>query len=174
MRRSRFTGGGGGGDDDPSNSGNNESDQFEQAISGIVQDREFMSKYYLRGTTKDCRYAIKLLQDSNKKDASTYINGVVDLAVEARFLSVLRHANIIKMRAVASCSPFNVNDCFFVILDRLYDTLTVRLKKWKKQQPVGVRKLLDRSGKKERTQLFERICFAYDLGCALKFLHELQ
>jgi hypothetical protein len=149
-----------------------ESEANGHEIAQIVQDRSFMSKHYLRGKTNDCRYAIKVLQDSNKKDASTYVSGVVDLAIEARFLSVLQHDHIIKMRAVAACSPFDATNCYFIILDRLYDTLSVRLRTWKKQQPVGVRKMLDRSGKKERSLFLERLSFGFDLSCALDYLHE--
>jgi Protein tyrosine and serine/threonine kinase len=148
-----------------------ESNLFEQSNAIIVQDQSFMANHYIRGLKNDCRYAIKMLQDTNKKDASTYVNGVVDLAIEAKFLSVLQHDNIIKMRAVASCSTFDATNCYFIVLARLYDTLTVRLGKWKKQQPTGMRKVLDRKGKKERAQFVERLTFAFDLSCALKYLH---
>jgi serine/threonine protein kinase len=157
--------------DDPAN--DNELEFFDQSLSCIIQDRSFMANYYIRGHTNNCRYAIKMLQSNNKKDATTYINGVVDLAIEAKFLSVLQHENIIKLRAVASCDPFDAPNCSFIILDRLYDTLTVRLGKWKKQQPTNgsIRKLFDRKGKRERAQFMERLTFAFDLSCALKYLH---
>lgn len=145
-------------------------DDDEHAIYNVIQDRPFMEAHCLRGKGKDCRYALKKLQDSCYDDSSTYINGIVDLAVEARFLSVLRHANIIKMRAMASCSPYDSN--FFVVLDRLYDILSTRITKWKKQKPIGMKKLLDRGGKKELAFWVERCTFAYDLACAIKFLHE--
>jgi hypothetical protein len=58
--------------------------------STILQDREFMQSYYLRNG-KDYRYAIKMLKEDATNDVQTYINGIVDLAVEARFLSVIRH-----------------------------------------------------------------------------------
>lgn len=142
----------------------------ETAMRDVVQDRAFIQSHCLRGKGKDCRYAFKKLQDSCYNDASTFINGIVDLAVEARFLAILRHANIIKMRAVSTCSPYDSN--FFVVLDRLYDTLTTRLIKWQKQKPAGIKKLLDRGGKKESAFWAERCGFAYDLACALKFLHQ--
>ena len=143
----------------------------ESAIINVVQDRSFMEKYCIRDK-KDARYAIKKLQDSAWSNPQTFINGIVDLAVEARFLSVIRHPNIIKMRAVGSGSP--VATTFFVILDRLYDTLTVRLAKWKKQKFTGVKKLMDRKGKKELAFWVERMTVAYDLTIALKHLHDLN
>jgi hypothetical protein len=62
----------------------------EQHFASVLQDRDFMQAYYLRKGT-DYRYAIKALKEDATKDVQTYINGVVDLAIEARFLSVIRH-----------------------------------------------------------------------------------
>ena len=66
----------------------------ELKIHAVVQNRNFMAAHHRRG--KDSRYAIKILQDSvtQGKDANLFVNGVVDLAVEARFLAVIRHPNI--------------------------------------------------------------------------------
>ena len=144
----------------------------EDQIHNVVQDRHFMEKFCIR-KGKDTRYAIKRLQDSSFKDAQVFVNGVVDLAIEARFLSVIRHPNIIKMRAMRCGSPFT-DGHFFVVLDRLYDILTSRLVKWNKQQFVGVRKLMDRGGRKEQAFWVERVTVAYDLACALKYLHDLK
>jgi hypothetical protein len=94
----------------------------EHAIHNIIQNRPFMEAHCLRGKGNDCRYAFKRLQESCHENAHLYINGVVDLAVEARFLSVVRHPNIIKMRAMAATNPFSTHDPFFVVLDRLYDS----------------------------------------------------
>jgi hypothetical protein len=143
----------------------------EHQIHNIVQDRSFMSTHCIR-EGRDYRYAIKHLLPANRKEASLYVNGVVDLAVEARFLSVIRHPNIIKMRAMSSGSPYDGQ--FFVVLDRLYDTMTVRLTKWKRNQVKGIRKLMDRKGRKEMAFWIERITVAYDLSCALKHLHDMQ
>jgi len=79
--------------------GNSRSLHDEHQIHNIVQDRNFMEMYCIR-KGKDTRYAIKQLQESSFKDHHTFINGIVDLAIEARFLAVIRHPNIIKMRAM--------------------------------------------------------------------------
>jgi hypothetical protein len=157
-------------DGDPSTSGGSKI-QDEHQIHNFVQDRSFMETHCVR-QGKDCRYAIKRLQDSTKNDTQTFINGIVDLAVEARFLSVIRHPNIIKMRGMSVGTSFDFK--FFVVLDRLYDIMSTRLVKWKKQAPKGMKKLLDRSGKKEQAFWLERVTVAYDLTCALKYLHDLQ
>jgi len=145
----------------------------EHHIHNIVQDRSFMETHCLRGKGKDnCRYAVKRLQDSTRKDAQLFVNGIVDLAIEARFLSVVRHPNIIKMRAMAIGSPFDTS--FFVVLDRLYDIMSTRLKIWSKKRVKGLGKLMDRKGKKELAFWVERCTVAYDLACALKYLHDLK
>jgi hypothetical protein len=112
------------------------------------------------------------VQDSSRNDAQTFINAVVDLAVESRFLAVVRHPNIIKMRAVASGTPYTAR--FFVVLDKLYDILSTRLQKWKAARFKGIKKLLDRGGKKELAFWCERCTVAYDLASALKYLHDLK
>lgn len=143
----------------------------EHGVYNIVQDRDFMEKHCIR-KGKDCRYAIKKLQASSYKDASTFVNGINDLVMEFRFLAVIRHPNIIKMRAVGLSSPFDTK--FFVIVDRLYDTLGTRINQWKRQKVSGVRKLFDRGHKMELAFLAERLTVAYDICCALKYMHNLK
>ena len=154
------------------NRGGDDDDDDEHHFHNIVQDRSFMSANYLRGKSRDCRYAIKKLQDGSFRDTTTFVNGVVDLAIEARFLSVIRHPNIIKMRATCVGSPFATD--WFVVLDRLYDIMPMRLVKWKKQQPSGIMKMMDRSGKRAMAFWLERVTVGYDLACALKYLHDLE
>lgn len=138
----------------------------EHHIHNVVQDRQFMAQYYIR-KGKDYRYAIKKLKPDVTSDAQTFINGVVDLAIEARFLSVIRHPNIIKMRAVCSCTPFSRN--YFVVFDRLYDILTRTLEAWKKKG----RSLF--GGKHKQVEFWvERLTVAHDIACALKYLHNLR
>lgn len=106
------------------------------------------------------------------KDAQTFINGVVDLAVEARLLSVVRHPNIIKLRAMCADHPYTGQ--FFLVMDKLYDILNTRLIKWKKQKPGGIKKMLFFGGKQAEIDFFvERLTVAYDLACALKYLHDM-
>ena len=62
----------------------------EHFIHNLVQDRAFMAGHCIR-QGKDCRYAVKKVQESSRKDPQVFVNAVVDLAVEARFLSVIRH-----------------------------------------------------------------------------------
>jgi len=142
----------------------------EHRIHNILQDRSFMSKNFIR-KGKDYRYAMKRVQDKSKEDPQLYVNAVVDLATEARFLSVIRHPNIIKMRAMDDASPFT--SCFFVILDKLFDILPAKLKKWKKQEGGGLKKMF-KSKKAKAAFWLERLAVAYDLACALSYLHGMS
>ena len=118
---------------------------------------------------KDCRYAIKRVQESSRGDAQLFVNAVVDLAIESRFLAVIRHPNIIKMRAMEETDPFHSG--FFVALDRLFDIMPKRLQKWKLQKGGVMKKLFDRKGKKATAFWVERLTVAYDIACALSYLH---
>lgn len=141
----------------------------ENFIYSVVQDRGFMARHCIR-KGKDCRYAVKRVQDSVKKDPQTYISAVVDLAVETRFLSVIRHPNIIKMRAMFNEDHFSPG--FFIVLDRLYDIMPFRLKKWKKQKGGAMKKIFQ--GKKSHAFWSERMTVAYDIAHALSYMHGLK
>ena len=121
---------------------------------------------------RECRYVLKELHANSQKDATGFVNGIADLAIEARFLSVIKHPHIIKMRAMASTSPFSVDVPFFVVLDRLYDMLEARTLKWKKK--LAFIKLTDRHGVKERALWEKRMTVALDIASALQHLHSLK
>lgn len=120
---------------------------------------------------KDARYAIKLLSSEIQSDPSRFVAGVIDLAIESRFLAVIKHPNIIKMRATADSNPYKHG--YFVVLDRLYDTLSKRFGVWKKNKKKlgGLR---DMKGKKKQDLWIERLLVAYDLAAALRYLHSLN
>eukprot|EP00957_Ditylum_brightwellii_P174314 13271311-Ditylum_brightwellii.AAC.1 len=77
------------------------------------------------------------------------------------------------MRAMAVGDPHKPG--FFVVLDRLYDTLSSKIDKWKKEKSkvTGVSKLRDMKGNKKKELWLERVLVAYDLSSALKYLHSL-
>lgn len=149
----------------------------EHAIYNRTQDRAFMASHYLRTrkgkkTQKDCRYAIKRVSKESKSTevASVYVSAVGDLATEARFLAVVRHPHIIKMRAMENASLYSYD--FFVVLDKLFDIMPARLKKWKKQDS-GITKIF--RSKKARNEFWvERLSVAFDLSNALNYLHGMS
>jgi hypothetical protein len=143
---------------------------YESQQSVILQDRLFMERNCIRGRNKDRRYAVKRLQTSTISNTSTCITGIADLALEAKFLSVLCHPNLIKMRAVAKCCQFDKE--FFIVLDRLHDTLPKRITQWKLEKPKGISKVFDRRGRKAEELWNTRISFARDLASALTYMHQ--
>ena len=144
----------------------------EDYFHSVVQNRKFMAKHCIR-KGKDCRYAIKTMRVESREDPDRFLDTVVDLALEAKFLSVVRHPNIIKIRAMSS-GPDLFQPDSFIILDRLYGTLTQRLEEWEKQNNNGFAKLFDFQKKKEKAFFAERLTVAYDVASALSYLHDLK
>jgi serine/threonine protein kinase len=93
--------------------------------------------------------------------------------METRFLSSLEHhPNVVKLRAIVK------GDCFykdyFIVLDRLFDTLTKHLETWKKENKTmqGLAGIVrDRKGKNRGILVDEHMFFAYDLSLAIAHLH---
>ena len=165
-----------------------EDDIEEEYIQSVVQDRKFMEEHCLR-KGYDGRYALKTMLDSSREDPDLFVNTLVDLAMEFHFLSTIRHPNILKMRAI-SFSSFthdngdqNGNDDdaghfaliqqdAFLVLDRIYDTLSDRLVKWKATNESLFWKMFDFSHRKEKEFLARRLMVAYDIASAIDYLHE--
>ena len=131
--------------------------------------RAFMAEHSLRDG--DARYAIKRLKPGlGDKDR---VHGVKDLAIEAKFLAVVSHPNIIKMRGTAATDSLRYD--FFIIMDRLYETLDERIEDWAEQEKqfVGCCGGLWGANIEELASLrLERIVALYDVSKALAYLHE--
>ena len=170
---------------DETNHGDEDDDDEEDELvhTGNGADaRVFIAEHCLR-KNKDARYAIKKLSPEVLKDeGGLCVLGMTDMALETRFMGDILHPNIIKLRAVARCNPWD--ESYFIVMDRLYDTLEKRIHKvWKKQadwQASLLGKLLcGSSGKSEGVSpedaLWEqRLVYAYDLSAALGYLHQRQ
>ena len=141
--------------------------QDENEFFTITQSREFICNNFIRDG--EHRYAIKKLTSTlyDDGDPQHFVCGVIDLAMEVKFLSILRHPHIIKMRAMA-----NVDYCsadFFILLDKLNMTLGKRITVWKKEMPSG----FGSSVKRKKEEFFgERLMVAHDICTALQHLHE--
>lgn len=136
----------------------------------VLQDRQFIATKYIRAGGKGARYAVKTMTQ-NIDEPTRFLGGVMDLAIETRFLAVLRHPNIIKMRAMATIDPYKEN--YFIVLDRLYDTLTDRLAAWKtsKKNTKGFYRVRDLKGDKKKALWIDRVLVAHDVCSALRYLH---
>jgi serine/threonine protein kinase len=118
----------------------------------------------------DARYAIKRVKETMK--GVTKVQAMIDLAVEATYLSALSHPNIVKMRATSDSKM--VSRSFFIVMDRLYDTLAVRLKAWKATHTKYRGGFFGRGANLEELHslLVERLTVAYDLASAYRYLHD--
>lgn len=138
-------------------------------------EAHFIAGNCLREETGDARYAIKVLSPEVIKDNGTFIQGTFDMAVETRVLSDTEHPNIIKARSFAYVSPFTEE--YFIMMDRLYDTMEGRIEKWgdKMKRFSGFNaKIFDRKGEKKEKIWVARLVASYDLSDALGYLHKRQ
>ena len=134
------------------------------------QSREFVSSR-CRNQWGESRYALKRLRQDIQQDHSRAWTGMVDLVVETRILLHMNHPHIIKLRAVAQGDPLRPD--YFLVLDRLVETLKTRLDKWKvkrKKKPLLLRPFA-RKSKEERELWEERLMYAHDLTSALEHMH---
>lgn len=136
--------------------------------------RDYMSKVCLRedGEGEHARYALKQLKNESQKHIE---QGLIDLSIEAQFLSCLNHPNIIKMRAVVGKS---LSPDFGIVLDRLFMTLEDKMDFWKEEKTnamsggfCGCLGFGSMDKTVRDTILFSAITMAYDLSCAMRYIH---
>lgn len=138
----------------------------------VYHTRAFMSKQCIRDGQP--RYAIKHLSRETLASQDLFYKGTADLAMEAKFLSILNHAHIIKIRALAYAGHFSGDN--FLVIDRLYSTLDQDILKWKQEE----KKLesccgLLSGGKKRVKEMFEeRVDVAFDIASAFEYLHSMS
>lgn len=152
------------------------------------------SKSFFRGKKKgllkwrgegDCRYAVKSLRNEVLRDPETLEMALLDLQNETRILANVEHPNIVKMRAFyadndgedGQVQNANTKDGprgYFIVLDRLYDTLEQRIGVWSSRLQKARRptKWITRS-KVEREIWEQRLVVAFDLASALNYLHSM-
>lgn len=115
------------------------------------------------------RYAIK--QINEHLNTSSKIDGVVDLAIEAKYLSCISHPNIINLVATPTGST-----SYFLVLERLSGSLEQRIyREWhpqvsKLEGKFGMGKL---TRKKQLAALWKsRFHIMHDVAKGMAYLHE--
>ena len=124
---------------------------------------------------------VKYLRRSVMVDRKKFARGAADLVIEASLLSALMHPNIIRLLGVTE-GPVEGNFAngkdhgFFLVLDRLYDTLDHKLVEWKESQAkysgFMFRATHDPRGRIRRAALLERLQVARSLANAVRYLHD--
>ncbi|KAK1738155.1 MAP3K-like serine/threonine kinase [Skeletonema marinoi] len=87
-----------------------------------------------RGRSRRLKLAMKCLHPISRSDASKFMIGVEDLIHETVLLSSFNHPNIIKIHGRAE-----LGEGYFILLDKLKDTLDDRIEGWKKKYPQSSR-----------------------------------
>ena len=133
-------------------------------------EKSFIAKNCIRRSTGDARFAIKFLSPDVVQDKSMCVIGAADLATEVMILTNLSHPNIIQIRGISAADFDQIGSVqgYFLILDRLYDTVEQKLPKWKKELP----KWSLFTKETQRIKLAQRLVAAYDLASALQYVHD--
>lgn len=122
------------------------------------------------------KLAVKFLSDDAMQIAEEFCNGAADLLMEAKYLTALAahpHPALIQLHGVCDAGPngFSMEDRagFFLVIDRLYDTLDRRMDVWNELQRrrAGQTKVL-------QALLLQRLFVAADIASAIRHLHKLQ
>mmetsp|Transcript_24203 Transcript_24203/g.37953 ORF Transcript_24203/g.37953 Transcript_24203/m.37953 type:complete len:496 (-) Transcript_24203:135-1622(-) len=154
----------------------------DNAIEPDLDDDQRETRNYMkrrekyRDTRKVC-YAVKHLRPDliTRYDTLEYAQAASDLVMEAEFLSSLQHPNIIKLRGISFDGPEGFQHGpkgFFLIIDRLDDTLDRRLRKWERARKgiLSNIKLKDPDGENRITEKQWDVCLR--IAAALDYLHE--
>lgn len=147
-----------------SSNGNDDSTNDEIEINALIG---YMKVHCCRGLVG--RYAVKKLK--TELDDELRAEAGIDLAIEAKFLAVLSHPNIVKMRGTGGvpCHPQ-----FFIVLDRLFGTLADKINEWNETRKK-CRGFMGKFGKHklELAQLWiDQVLAAYDIARAMRYLHQ--
>ena len=100
-----------------------------------LQGRKFIADHCIRDG-HEARYAVKLPKPELLNNESMLTKALADMVVESHMLSTIEHPNIVKLRATSLQPRYHVE--YFIVMDRLYDTLEKRLETWAKAAGVQV------------------------------------
>lgn len=139
-------------------------------IRGSFMSRDRLAKLAKKRTRKGALFAMKrVCPELQANNRTKYLQGLVDLAMEAGFLASLEHPNIVALCGVSSQGPSD-----FIILERLKETLSKRFKKWTQidRQCKGITGVFTGSKKKINLLYEDKISAAFDVASAVDFLHQ--
>jgi serine/threonine protein kinase len=126
----------------------------------------------LAGRKSRGKYVLKqVATDLRNDDKVNFLKGVVDLAMEAKFLASLDHPNIIRLTGECVDGPFQLG--YFVVIEKLQETLTKRIKTWMDidRQNQGITGVIPGSKRRMEEMERDRLIAAYDIARAGGYLH---
>ena len=147
---------------------------------GVMPPVLIRQRHAIQDGSLKSRYAIKFLRGDLHPDK--FRDGAAELVVEMLFLASLDHSNIIKLHGVSSggTKGFQNGSGFFILIDRLHDTLDQRLATWRELKCNMRRRteapsvpVVDASivASTNQSFLMERLTVAADICSAMEYLH---
>ena len=131
-----------------------------------------------KSSQKTTPFAIKHLRRRLIDKPNRFANAAIDLILEAAFLSSLDHPNILKIYGIPAEGPESYyhgrHDSYFLIVDRLTETLQDRILSWRKEHKklkaawIGSS---ERRARRTRKLMVERLKVAASIAAALRYLH---
>lgn len=147
------------------------------AYGGFSNVHEILSFRKNDDALPNKRYVLKNLNPKLAFNPKKLVVGAKDLVMEAHFLSSLSHDNIIQLKAwsaagIAGFSETGRADGFFLVFERLQETLSRRISVWRERSKESKKGSLMKSRASLRMQLFsERLQVAVDIAGAIEYLH---
>jgi serine/threonine protein kinase len=127
------------------------------------------------------KLAVKFLNESAMGNSNEFCNGAADLLLEAKYLSALSnhpHPSIISLHGVAAAGAagFATGQMggYFLVVDRLYDTLDKRIDVWKELKRRKLRHTSQMNVKLLQAMFLQRLQVATDICSAIRHLHQLK
>lgn len=121
-------------------------------------------------------FVVKHMREKFLDNPNKFRHAGTDLVIEAHFLASLKHPNVLQIRGWttggANAYSSGRNDDFFIILDRLEETLDDRIKQWAKQLKRYKQPILQKINPNMQELLFAgRLRVGRDVASALNYLH---
>jgi serine/threonine protein kinase len=158
-------------------------------------------QHRLRVANSHQKLAVKFLSDDAMYSSEEFCNGAADLLMEAKYLTALSahpHPALIQLHGVCAAGPGGFatpeRAGFFLVIDRLYDTLDRRIDVWKElerrktaaQTPTPTAPAAPTTSKTPTASqtpvvhfhlqalFLQRLMVAQDIASALRHLHKLD
>lgn len=137
----------------------------------MLQDQNQNTLGRCLGRCTRSRYAVKQVHKKLLRDPKAFQRAVNDLRTEIHLLSKCHHPNIVELRGVAATGGTDtVSESYFIVLDRLKETLDERIHQWnllKFQKGPSYYK-----GSSNYKMITLKATYALQIASALKYLHE--
>jgi serine/threonine protein kinase len=149
----------------------------EVEIGELLGKGSFSSVYEIKSIRKKPTetLVLKMLQPKLLDKPNLFAACACDLVKEGMMLATLSHPNILSFRA---CTPNGADsyasgyhDAFFLVLDRLEETLKDKLTVWRKQQKKGLFLWKNKHERRLQKSLMERSHVILELAEAATYLH---